>query len=787
MAERSGLRSRQQRVSVRVVAGLMAGLCGLGLLGAGLVGLVGPEARAAAAAPALVGHGSARQAYATGLTPRALVRLVDRRGSVVATRRADAQGGVLFRDVRPGGGYRMEAGSVRSAAFTVHSAAAKPWRTDFYRQRIPAEGYGYLTTRDGTRLAISVHLPSRPAGLPVGTAVGSFTPPYPTLVEYSGYGFADPAEPQNGIATLANLMGFAVVDVNMRGTGCSGGAYDFFERLQDLDAYDVIETVAHQPWVKGKVGMLGISYGAISQLFAAQLNPPDLAAISPISTIDSVATTLYPGGILNNGFAVAWAKERIHDALPASPTGGQAWAWKRVQDGDATCAANQALHGEAVNLMHKIRANSHYRPATADPLDPITFVHRIHVPVFLACQWTDEQTGGHCPALVKHFTGTSKKWFTFTNGAHIDGLDPATFNRLYDFLSLYVAHQAPSKNALGLKLTAPLIYQQAMGLPRTDLTTLPGDPIQSKPYAAALRAFDAQPRVRVLFDNGAGKGAGEPFAGYERTFPALPVPGTRATSFYLGGGATMGAHPARTARMDRYTSSPKAVPAVDYLGAPMAGGLWGNRSQWKWDWRLNPSGTAVSYLSPRLAKDLTVVGAGAVQVWVRSSTPDVDLQATISEVRPDGNEVFVQNGWLRASERRLSYDPHNIFRQASTLLEPVPSLRAADARPMPRGRFVKVTIPLYYEGHAYRAGSRIRLTISGVNGSQPIWSFQETQPPTGTARVAIGHGPAMPSRLVLPAVPGVTVPTPLPSCGVLRNEPCRPYVPLPNHSAPLHP
>ena len=56
------------------------------------------------------------------------------------------------------------------------------------------------------------------------------------------------------------------------------------------------------------------------------------------------------------------------------------------------------------------------------------------------------------------------------------------------------------------------------------------------------------------------------------------------------------------------------------------------------------------------------------------------------------------------------------------------SLRAADVSPMPPNRFVKVTIPLYYEGHAYRAGSRIRVTISAPNGDQPIWSFGETEP-----------------------------------------------------------
>src|SRR5206468_12582583 len=116
--------------------------------------------------------------------------------------------------------------------------------------------------------------PSLAHALPPIPGVG---PPYPTLIEYSGYGYANPAGPENGIAILANLMGFSVVDVNMRGTGCSGGAFDFFERLQNLDGYDVIETIAHQPWVKGgKVGMLGISYGGISQLFTAQTQPAGL-------------------------------------------------------------------------------------------------------------------------------------------------------------------------------------------------------------------------------------------------------------------------------------------------------------------------------------------------------------------------------------------------------------------------------------------------------------------------------------------------------------------------------
>jgi predicted acyl esterase len=740
--------------------------------------------------------GSARQVYVTGLAPSTQMALVNSAGAVVKTQNASSLGGLLFRDVPPATGYRVRRVSdgVQSGKITVHSENAASWNPGTYNQTIPSNGYTYLTTRDGTKLAVSVHPPTSPAGepgLPPGTPIPNgpaFAPPYPTLIEYSGYGYANPAGPTNGIAVLANLMGFAVVDVNMRGTGCSGGAFDFFEPLQSLDGYDVIETIARQPWVRdNKVGMMGISYGAISQLFTAQLQPPSLAAISPLSALDATATTLYPGGILNTGFAVEWAKQRQHEALPAGPDAGQPWAYAQIQGGDTTCAANQVLHAEAADLQAKIAANSHYDPVIADPLDPVTFVHKIKVPTFMACQWQDEQTGGHCPELVRKFTGTTQKWFTFTNGAHIDSLDPATYNRWYDFLQLFVAHQAPIQNSAITRAAAPVIYQKAMGLPATDVVTLPVDPIQLLPtYDLALAAFQQLPSVRVLFDNGAGaspvgpSNPGDPYAAFAQDFSSLPVAGTTARTWYFGPGGGLTDNVPTSAGIDAFNADAHAVPRTDFGANTGSGGLWGNASQWSWNWQQGPPGTAVSYLSAPLTAATTVVGSGAVSLWVRSSTADVDLQATISEVRPDGNEVFVQNGWLRASERKLSTDTNNMFKRKSTTLEPIPTFTAADASPMPAGQFVKVVVPLYYQGHAYRAGTRIRVTIAAPNGTQPIWAFDDTVP-SGTTSIAFSS--ATPSSLVLPVVPGVNVPTPLPPCPSLRNEPCRAYQAIVNTTA----
>ena len=750
---------------------------------------------ASSSMPSLHAVGSVNQVDVTGLVPSARVSLISPSGRTLYTQDADSLGGLLFRSVWAGSGYRvrLDSDGTESGPITVHTAQAQPWDPSIYNQSIADNGYSYLTTRDGTKLAIYVHPPTSPAGEPgVPSTVHlpngpDFLPPYPTLIEYSGYGYANPAGPDSGIAVLANLMGFAVVDVNMRGTGCSSGAYDFFEPLQNLDGYDVVETIAHQPWVLGhKVGMMGISYGAISQLFTAQLDPPDLEAIAPLSVIDATATTLYPGGILNTGFAVAWAQDRQAEAQPAGPHSGQAWAYKQIQGGDATCRANQALHGEAADLSSKIAANAHYNPVVADPLDPVTFVNKIKVPVFMACQWEDEQTGGHCPELVRQFTGTDQKWFTFTNGAHIDSLDPSTYNRWYDFLELFVAHRAPLVNAALSRAATPVVYQQAMGLPLSDLVTLPVDPIQLLPtYQLALKAFEETPEVRVLFDNGAGFSPtgsltpGNPYPGFEQDFSTLPIPGASARSWYFGRAGTLTDHPPTSDEVARYTSDASALPANDFGSNSGGGGLWGNASQWSWNWKPNPAGTAVSFVSAPLTEDTTVIGSGAVDVWVRSSTPDVDLQATISEVRPDGNETFVQNGWIRASERTLAATSDNIFKRPSTPSEPVPSFTAADAAPLTQGTFVKVVIPLYYEGHVYRAGSRLRVTIAAPNGTQPVWSFSKADP-EGLATVLIASSSSMPSRLILPVVPGVDVPSGLPPCPSLRNEPCRPYQPFVN-------
>ena len=72
--------------------------------------------------------------------------------------------------------------------------------------------------------------------------------PEPGVIERRG-------RPDSGIAIVANLMGFAVVDVNMRGTGCSGGsimqqalrAQDLLAQRGLLAAHRFVRTASHLP------------------------------------------------------------------------------------------------------------------------------------------------------------------------------------------------------------------------------------------------------------------------------------------------------------------------------------------------------------------------------------------------------------------------------------------------------------------------------------------------------------------------------------------------------------
>jgi putative CocE/NonD family hydrolase len=306
---------------------------------------------------------------------------------------------------------------------------------------------------------------------------------------------------------------------------------------------------------------------------------------------------------------------------------------------------------------------------------------------------------------------------------------------------------------------------------------LPPDPIQAQPtYAKAQAVFEALPHVRVLFDNGAGAEPGAPVAVSEQSFATWPVPNVRADWWYLQPGGGLNGRPPAGEGADSYRPDPSARPRTDFNGADSA--VWSALPSY--DWTEPVEGKALSYVSAALSADEVMVGTGSVDLWLKSNASDTDLQVTLSEVRPDGKETYVQDGWLRASMRKLfptgRRAPFPFLR--TTPLDPISTFLQSDVAPLRAGRWSLTRVEVFPFGHVFHAGSRIRITIEAPGGDRPRWAF-DTLVPSANQVVSVGYGPDTPSRVVLPVVPETST-TAAPPCPSLRGEPCRSYVPFTN-------
>ncbi len=98
--------------------------------------------------------------------------------------------------------------------------------------------------------------------------------------------------------------GYAVVNVDPRGSFASDGDVQSFSEQEAEDGYDVVEWIATQPWCTGAVAMAGNSWLAITQWMIAAQRPPHLAAIAPWEGLTDVYRDLCArGGIPDLAFA----------------------------------------------------------------------------------------------------------------------------------------------------------------------------------------------------------------------------------------------------------------------------------------------------------------------------------------------------------------------------------------------------------------------------------------------------------------------------------------------------
>jgi putative CocE/NonD family hydrolase len=524
---------------------------------------------------------------------------------------------------------------------------------------------------------------------------------FPVVLKYDPYSAGVTSDP------TWNDSGYAMLGVNFRGTGCSQGEFqplrgDIFGK----DGAQVVAWAAKQPWSDGSIGMIGYSYTGVSQIATAAFAGPALKAITPGNVFpDFYRDLVYPGGI-HNAWIAAWIAGR--NFVP-----GLGFDAFQRSASDADCAAGQGMQF-APDESHSVDTALHPYLDDAWSLQPERYIDRVHIPVLGCVNWQDVTVYSRAFNAFRERLDPATTWLVGANGTHSDC--PTSRARLVRFFDRYLKGSSNGWEAT--------------------------------PHLLLVHELVGKEGVRESLGDDAGRWQSG-FAKWSDVDAAIhPV------ALHLGQGRLGLTAPAGAQEPDSYDyPTPSANTAVDRGGA----------SSW-WTSPTVPGGKVI-YTTPKLTRDAEFLGSGSADLWVSSTAPDTDVQVMLSEVRPDGQETYVEDGWLRLSHRKLD-------RARSTTLRPYHSFREADAEQLTPGTPVLARLELLPFDHVFRAGSAIRLTIDTPGGYFQITPIAATN--------TIYHQRGMDSRLVLGWLPGARAQAPLPACDTLLNQPCRPSAePLP--------
>ncbi|MGH7897567.1 MAG: CocE/NonD family hydrolase, partial [Candidatus Binatia bacterium] len=254
--------------------------------------------------------------------------------------------------------------------------------------------------------------PAPPAGQPEGYR-------WPTVMTMEGYDGASRPDPNaylrmddGELMALRIRFGdgprgdYAFVQASIRGTECSGGHFDLYDRRHALDGHHIIEWLATQPWSNERVGMFGSSYPGQTAYFVATTTPPHLHAISANLLHSDIYRDIFmPGAVQNFLFPSLWTyglgvvagPHRIpinsieEGTIPEDEICLQAQL-TRYSFGDLPQPENEPAFAAV-----RATDDQWYQAHAA-----LTYAHTIKIPYYQQGNWQDEQVGPRAVVLWHH-------------------------------------------------------------------------------------------------------------------------------------------------------------------------------------------------------------------------------------------------------------------------------------------------------------------------------------------------------------------------------------------------
>lgn len=542
----------------------------------------------------------------------------------------------------------------------------------------------YLPMRDGCRLAADIYLPQ---ALP-----GTFAPDsFPTVVIFTPYYrrfrlSSTGAEPSPNGAKYRDAFvpkGYAVVIVDVRGTGASFGTRDALRSPTERDDYhEVAEWIANQPWSNGRIGSTGISYLGAAACFLASTGHPAVKAIAPLFSVSDIySEQLYPGGMLSKVWVQAYDELMLaldqdrRDLVAGFP-----------YFNDRTFIGPQPVDDDPDGLLVEAAVAEHRNNFTLTDLAP-EFAFRdgaaLHDPSL---------DSGSC-SPYRYLDGIKPDVAVYSISGWYDGGGYAN-GAITRFLSL------PSHDSR--LLLGPWDHGA-----RTNVSPWREHATSDFPLLGeVLRFFDQH-----LMDLPTGL-EHESRVHYHsihdnqwKSADAWP-PVKTTQRFHLSQGAALATKaPSASTTLDTQVSfdwSTGRQTRYERLGAA-------NIEDYYADWTKHEQALPHFDTDP-LTEPMSIAGHVVAHINVASSQPDAAIFVYLSEVESNGNVRYITEGMLRASHRKLEDCP----REYRTTW-PYRAHRRADADRLTPGTSVMLAFALLPIAWTLATGSRLRISVAGAD------------------------------------------------------------------------
>lgn len=596
----------------------------------------------------------------------------------------------------------------------------------------------FITTLGGKKLSARVTLPADEDGNPLPG-------PFPVILTQSAYNTNLLSQllgvlPGNGLLGVNDSFlvrrGYAQVAVDALGTGASEGGWELLGEEEQIGFADAVDWVDTQPWSNGKLGVAGVSYMAISSLFAAQRRPDSIDAVfASLPMGDAMRGTVGVGGLINGLFMSTWMT---------------------------------ITHTTATQNLTTALANPQYMSqimgATQEHVDQLD---SYHIPLI------DAALDG-----APQYTYDGEFWQLRSPITHMDQITAPTFilGALHDIFQRDepLLYEMLANNGVDSRL---VIYNGThfINFVSTHIgneQVAPIDFLLLQWFDKHLKELDSGteniPAVVQHVKNYPTESTPEEFQNDSyATTTAWPHPQAYAERWYLRGDGSLTREPAEEDETQHTMTNPEHPVGSAHNSDGLLvfeliinDGTKCSRSFEQWTLGLTLPKSCFSnsdktqqqkviYETAPMEEDYYINGPIQADIWIDSTVTEAVVSVQVEELS-EKQSLPITNGQLLASGREVDLE-HARFLNGE-MIQPYHYFTEETSQPLVPGEIVKMQIEIFPTSAIIRKGNKLRIAISPSNQAQAMLNYpRQAEAEGGTTTLHIS--PQHPSSVVLPIVP----------------------------------